>query len=195
MIYYPVNDRQDHLIVNMRGVKRKQNTCYKVKMEFVLFKVIARRVNIFIPLGDETINSSLVERGTSLMDPQPHQLTHSWIFSSEWNRRDVHECLSSGRQKCERHKGKDVDCTEDVEVLPSQISEAYPSTYWQYRDGRYHAKGRFRPTEFQGVLTLLRVPAHSTTKKRTTPLYSYLVTPLPKLEEQTLHYAHLHSNK
>ena len=39
-------------------------------------KLIARSVNTFIPMGDETINSSLVERGRSLMDPQPHPLLH-----------------------------------------------------------------------------------------------------------------------
>ena len=45
---------------------------------FILFKstVIARSVNIFIPLGDETINSSLIERGRTLIDPQPHLLLH-----------------------------------------------------------------------------------------------------------------------
>ena len=38
--------------------------------------LIARSVNTFIPLGDETINSSLVERDRSLMVPQPHPLLH-----------------------------------------------------------------------------------------------------------------------
>ena len=56
------------------AVKWKLNTGYKVTMEFVLLKVIVRSVNTFIPLGDETINSSLVERGRSLMNPQPHPL-------------------------------------------------------------------------------------------------------------------------
>ena len=46
-------------------------------------KVIVRSVNIFIPLGDETINSSLVERDGSLMDPQ---LTHYCTSSSELTR-------------------------------------------------------------------------------------------------------------
>ena len=55
-------------------------------------------------------------------------------------------------------------------MSPSQISEAYPSPDWQYGDGRDHAKGLFRPTAFQDVLTLWRVAAHSVTKKRTTPL-------------------------
>ena len=43
---------------------------------FIQKYVIARSVNTFIPLGDETINSSLVERCSSLMDPQPHPLLH-----------------------------------------------------------------------------------------------------------------------
>ena len=45
---------------------------------FVLFKsaVIARSVNVFIPLGDETINSIFVKRDRSLIDPQPQPLLH-----------------------------------------------------------------------------------------------------------------------
>ena len=55
-----------------------ENQTPATKWQWNLFylKVIARSVNTFIPLGDETINSSLVERGESLMDPQPHPLLH-----------------------------------------------------------------------------------------------------------------------
>ena len=81
------------------------------------------------------------------MDPQPHPLLHFLIRM----RPTLHECLSSNRQKCESYKGKVLRCTEDIEVFPSQISEAYPSPDWEYGDGRYHAKGSFRPTAFQGV--------------------------------------------
>ena len=42
-------------------------------------KVIATSVNTFIPLGDKTINSSLLEIGRLLMDPQPHPLLHFLI--------------------------------------------------------------------------------------------------------------------
>ena len=84
-------------------------------------KVIARSVNTFIPLGDETINSSLVERGKSLMDPQPHPFLHFLV-------------------RIKLTSTKDLDGMEDVEVFPSQISEAYPSADWQYGDGKYHAK-------------------------------------------------------
>ena len=45
-------------------------------MEFVFSKVIARNVNTFIPLGEKTTNSSLVERDRSLMDPQSHPLLY-----------------------------------------------------------------------------------------------------------------------
>ena len=55
-----------------------KNELPATKWQWNLFycKVIARSVNTFIPLRDETINSSLAERSRSLMDPQPHPLLH-----------------------------------------------------------------------------------------------------------------------
>ena len=117
----PIGETSESLIhlsyKNMRG--SQINTRYKMTTEYFYTKAIAGIVNIFIPLGNETINSSLVERGWSLMDPQLHQLLNFL----------VRECLSSGNRKCGSHKGKDVGCTEDVE-FPSQMSEAYPSPDW-----------------------------------------------------------------
>ena len=138
------------------------------KWQWNLFysKVIATSVNTFIPLGDETINSSLVERDRSLMDSQPHSLLY---FLSKWNKHPWMFFFMLPK------KWKDLGCTEDVEVFPSQISEAYPSPDWQYGDGHYHAKGWFCLTAFQGILTLWHVPAPSVTKKRTTPLCSSLL--------------------
>ena len=66
---------------------------------------------------------------------------------------------------------------------------------WQYGDGRYHAKGWFRPTAFHGLLTLWLIAAPSVTKKRNTPLCSSLLAPFPMLYEHTLHYTYLQSNK
>ena len=63
-----------------------------------------------------------------------------------------------------KSQGEDVGCMGDVEVFPSQISEAYPSQDWQNGDGHYHAKGWFRLTAFQGVLTLWFIVALSATK-------------------------------
>ena len=105
------------------------------------------------------------------MDPQPHPLLHFLVRIKPKST----NVFSTGCQKCGSHKGKDRGCTEDVEVFPSQISEAYPSKDWQYGDGRYHAKGLFRPTACQGVLILWRGAALSATKKRTTPLCSSLL--------------------
>ena len=73
------------------------------------------------------------------MNPQPHPLLHFLVRMKPT--RDVHECLSSDRQKCGNDKGKDLDRTEDVEVFLSKIFEGYPSPDCQYGDGRYHAKG------------------------------------------------------
>ena len=73
-----------------------------------------------------------------------------------------------------------------------KISETYPSPDWQYGDGRYHAKWWFRPTAFLVILTLWHVAEPSAAKKQTTPLY---LPPFPMLDERTLHYIHLQSNK
>ena len=55
------------------------------------------------------------------MDPQPHPFLHFLV-------------------RIKLTSTKDLDGMEDVEVFPSQISEAYPSPDRQYGDGRYHAK-------------------------------------------------------
>ena len=39
----------------------------------------SKAINTFIPLGDETINFSLVKRGRSLTDPQPHPFLHLFV--------------------------------------------------------------------------------------------------------------------
>ena len=41
---------------------------------------------------------------------------------------------------CESDKRKDLGCTDDVEIFPSQISDAYLSPDRQYGDGHYHVK-------------------------------------------------------
>ena len=59
-----------------------ENRTSATKWQWNLFysKIIGRSVNTFIPLGDETINSSLIERGRSLMDPQSHPLLQMLHF-------------------------------------------------------------------------------------------------------------------
>ena len=59
-------------------LQSNENRTPATKWQWNLFysKVIARSVNTFIQLEDEMINSSLTERGSSLMDRQPHPLLH-----------------------------------------------------------------------------------------------------------------------
>ena len=48
----------------------------QVTIEFVLFKSNCQKFNTLIQLGDQTIYSSLVEKGRLLMDQLPHSLLH-----------------------------------------------------------------------------------------------------------------------
>ena len=170
----------------MRTVKWKQNTRYKV-WQWNLFysKVIARSVNTFIPLRDETINSSLVERGRSLMDPQPHPLLHFLVRMKPTST----NVFIQVAKNVEVTRGKDLGRTEDVVVFPSQISEAYPSSDWQYGDGSYVSCKRMIPPDIIPGCFDLQPP-------RNEPHLSVLLclSPFPMLDEHTLLYAHLHSN-
>ena len=132
-------------------------------------KVNDQSVNAFIKLGDETINSSLIETGRSLLDPQPHP-----SCTSSPNETDVHECLSSGRQKYGCQKGKDLVCTEDIKVFPAMslklITHQIGTTMallCKMMITSYIIPGRF---DFMTRLNTLRA-----TKTRTTPLCSSLL--------------------
>lgn len=43
---------------------------------FEILKIIARTAITFIPLGDKTVNSNLIERVSLLADPQSQLLLH-----------------------------------------------------------------------------------------------------------------------
>ena len=145
----------------MRGSQMKTEHTLKSDNGICL---IARNVNTIIPLGDETINSSLVERGRSLMDPQPHPPCTS---SSEWNRHPRVPFFRS--PKMWKSQGEDLDCTEDVEVFLSQISEAYLSPDWQYGTGVIMQKVD-SVWQHSRAFWLYGASQHSTTKKQTKPL-------------------------
>ena len=66
----------EDIIIYQGQSNENQIPATKWQWNMIYSKVIARSVNIFTPVGDETINSSLVKRGRSLMDPQPHPLLH-----------------------------------------------------------------------------------------------------------------------
>ena len=135
-------------------------------------KVIATSVNTFIPLGDETINSSLVERGRSLMYPQPHPLLHFLVRMKQTSP----NVLIQVAKNVEVTRGKIWVYGGYWNISqPDLWSLGYPSPGWQYGDRHYRAKGWFCLTAFQGILTLWNVSAPSATKKWTTPLCSSLL--------------------
>ena len=64
------------LLIYKEQTNENQTPATKWQWHLFYSEVTATSVNKFIALGDETINSSLVERGRLLMDPQPHPLLH-----------------------------------------------------------------------------------------------------------------------
>ena len=110
-------------------------------------------------------------------------------------RRDVRECLSSGRQKCGSHKGKDLGCTEDIEVFTRLVSEAYPSPDWEHAGGRYHKKDDCVRQHFR-AFWLYGSPQHPQPLRNELRLSALLyLPPFPMLDEHTLHYTHLQNSK
>ena len=156
-------------------------------MEFVLFKSNAGSVNTFISLGDETINSSLVERGRSLMDPQTHP---SCTSSFEWNRHPrMSSFISSRNVEVTRGKiwaaGRILKClpAKSLNLIPHQIGRALSYKRMISSDS---IPGRFDYGASQ----------HPQPPRNEPHLSDFLcLPPFPMLEEHTWHYAHLQNNK
>ena len=96
------------------------------------------------------------------------------------------------QKKCGNHKEKDLRCTEDVKVFPSQISEDYPSPYGQYGDWSYHAKKMNMPDSFLGRFDFM---ARRSSLSHQETNYTSLLSSISILDEHILHYAHLQNNK
>ena len=157
----------------------KENRIPTTKWQWNLFysKVIARNISTFIPLGDETFNSSLVERGRSLMDPQPHPLLH---FLVRMKPRSTNVFLQVAKN-VEVTRGKIwavrrmLKCfpAKSLKLIPHQIGSMGTSVIMQ----------KMIPSDsVPGVLTLSRGLAPSATKKRTTPLCSSLLASISNAE-------------
>ena len=165
----------------------------KTKWQWNLFysKVIARSVNTFIPLGDETINSSLVERGRSLMNSQRHPLLHFLVRmkpTSTYVFLQVAKNMEITRGKIWALK-RMLKCfpVKSRKFIPHQIGSIGTGIITQIEDSfQQHS----RIFWFYGVFQ------HSPTP-RNEPHLSALrgLTPFPMLDEHTLHYAHLQRNK
>ena len=168
-----------------------ENRTSATKWQWNLFysKVIAKSLNTFIPLGDETINSSLVERGSSLMDPKPHPLLHFLVgmkptsnksffmsqkmWKSQWEKSGLYGgCWGVSQPNLWSLSvtilavcGRALSCKKDYSVR--QHSRAF----WLYGSSQHPQPPRNEP--YISVLCL-----HA----------------FPMLNEHTLHYAHLQSN-
>ena len=160
-------------------------------VEFVLFKTNCQSVNTFIPLVDETINSSLVERARALMDSQPHpflhfldrmKLTSTNVFlqiaknvevtrGKMWAVRRMLKCFPAKSLKLIAHQickmGTGVIMQKDDSV------RHHSRVFWHYGASQHPQPPRHEP-HFSALLCL---------------------PPVPMLEEHSLHYAHLQDNK
>ena len=134
-------------------------------------KVIARSVKTFIPLGDETINFSLVERSRSLMDPQPHPLLHFFVrmkLTSTNVFLQVSKIMEVTRGKINAVR-RMLKCfpAKSLKLIPRQIGSMGTGVIMQEDDSvRQHSR----------TFWLYGASQHpQPTKKRTTPLCSSLL--------------------
>ena len=167
-----------------------KNRTPATKWQWHLFysKVIAKSVNPFIPLGDETINSSLVQRGRSLIDPQLHPFLHFLVRMKPtstnvflriaknvevtrekiWTARRMLECFPVNSLKLITHQ---IGNMGTVVIMRKDDSvRQHSRAFWLY--GACSSN-----LSHQGTTALLSLP------------------PFLMLDEHILHYAHLQSNK
>ena len=113
----------------------------------------------------ETINSSLVQRGKSLMDPQPHPPLH---FLVQIKPTSTNVSLQFARN-VQVTRGKIWAVRRTLKCFPAKSLKLIAHQIGIMGTDVIH------PTAFQGVFALWRVVAPSATKKRTISLYSSLL--------------------
>ena len=154
-----------------RAVKWKPKTRYKVTMEFVLSKVIARSVNTFIPLGDEKISSSLVEGDRSLMDPQSHRVLHFLVRMKQTST----NVFLQVAQNAEVTRRNILAVRRMLKCFPANSLKLIPHQIGSKRTGNIMQKDDSVRHYFRAFWLLWHITASSTTKKRTTSLCSSLL--------------------
>ena len=169
-----------------------ENRIPATKWQWNLFysKVIVRSVNTFIPLGDETINSSLVERGRLLMDLQPHPLLH---FLVRMKPMSMNVLIQVTKNKVTREKiwavWRMLKCFpfKFLKFIPHQIGSMGTGIIMKKDD---YVRQHSRAFWLYGASQHPQPP-------RNKPYLSVILflPPFPMLDKHTLHYAHLQSNK
>ena len=165
----------------MGGGQSNENWTSATKWQWNLFysKVIARIVNIFIPLGDDVGRWWI------------HNLTHSCTFSSEWNRRPWISYFRSPKMwKSQRERsGLYEGCfpAKSLKLIPQQIGNMGTGVIMQ-KD--------FLVRQHSRVFWLYGALQHTQPLRNEQDLSALLcLPPFPILDRYTLHYSHLKTNK
>ena len=153
--------------------------------------VIARSVNTFIPLGDEMINSSLVETGRSLIDPHPHPLLHFLVR------------MKATSTNVFLQVAKNVEMTWGNIWAVQRMLKCFPAKYLNLIPHQIDCKGtgiimqkEDSVRQNSRVFWLYGASQHPQPPRNKLHLSALLcMPPFPMLDEHVLHYAHLQSNK
>ena len=154
-------------------------------------KVIAVSVNTFIPLGDETINSSLVERGRSLMESQLHPLLH---FLIRMKPTSMNVFLQVAKN-VEVRRGKIWAVRKMLKCFPAKSLKPIPHQIASMGTGVIMQKDE-SVRQHSRAFWLYGTSQHPQ-PARNEPHFSVrlCLPPFPMLDVHTSHYVHLQSNK
>ena len=154
-------------------------------------KIIVRSVNTTIPLGDETINSSPVERGRSLMDPQPHPVLH---FPFRMIPTSTNVFLQVAKV-VEVSRGKIWAVQRMLKCFPVKFLKLIPHHIGIMETGVFMKKDD-SVRQHSGAFWLFGASQHTQLPRNEPHLSAFLCLPtFPLLDVHTLHYAHLQSEK
>ena len=171
-----------------KGQSNKNRTLATMrKWNLFYSKVIATSVNTFIPLGDETINSSLVERGRSLMDPQPHPLLHFLVRIKPTSTNVILQVVKN----VEITRGKILAVRRMLKCFPAKSLKLTLTTmavWWRALSCKKMISSDSIPGRFD-LMARRNTLSH---EKNEPHLSAFVWLPsFPMLDEHTLHYAHL----
>ena len=142
-------------------------------------------------MADETINSSLVERGKSLKDPQPHPLLYFLVRTKPTSKNVFLQVaknveVTRGKIRAVRRMSQCLPA-KSLKLIPHRSGSMRTSIIMQKDDSVRQHSWAFL---FYGASQHRQPPKNE-------PHLSALLCLLPftMLDEHTLHYAHLQNNK
>ena len=142
-------------------------------------------------MGDETINSSLVERARSLMDPQPHPHLHFLV----WMKPTSTNVFLQVVKNVEVTRGKIWAVRMMLKCFPNKSLNLVPHQIGSKGTGVIIQKDDSVRQDYYRAFWLYGASQHPQLPRNEQPLCSSCLSPFPMLEEHTIHYNHLQSNK